>query len=158
RGGLEPRAPRMDGGAGPWPARRPAPRARGRACGTDAVAGGPRSTRAGVRAPARDHRGEWALRLGGAARGRGGPGAVAGADLGQRIAVGDEVFSAPMDVFDNGQAEAYPALRRVGEALAPLGGRLVGCASCAWFRFSGMSRDMSGASTGYCGLVGFRNA
>jgi ADP-ribosylglycohydrolase len=73
------------------------------------------------------------------------------------LALGDEVWSAEQDVLANGQTEAYPALRRLAVAIAERGLRLVGCVSCDRFRFSGMSRDMSGARAGYCGTVGFRD-
>jgi ADP-ribosylglycohydrolase len=70
---------------------------------------------------------------------------------------GEELTGAK-EVGANGQHDAYTALRRLAQRAKSRGWRLVGCASCERFRFSGMTRDMSGGSVGYCGLVGFRNA
>jgi hypothetical protein len=74
------------------------------------------------------------------------------------VDVDGETVSAPLERFANGQHDAYVGLRRVAEKLAARGAQIAACASCAWFRFSGMSRDMSNGSSGYCGLVGFRSS
>lgn len=57
---------------------------------------------------------------------------------------------------DDARVDLYDAVLPLAVELEARGVRLAGCLSCVQFRFSGMSRDMSGGAAGYCGLVGWR--
>lgn len=74
-----------------------------------------------------------------------------------RVRCGDLTHSAPLVTFPNGESDSYITIAQIAQQLLLEGVELKGCASCARFRFSGMSQQMSGGFAGYCGLVGFRN-
>lgn len=76
---------------------------------------------------------------------------------GAELSVGDEKLFVDADLFADGRSDGHATLQKLGARLASSGRRLVGCGSCGRFQFSGMSRDMSGGSVGYCLRVGHRN-
>jgi ADP-ribosylglycohydrolase len=70
---------------------------------------------------------------------------------------GSRRWRASRHVFPNGEKDDYLTLAAAAQAAAAEGVVVRRCASCARFRFSGMSRQMSGGGAGYCGRVGFRS-
>jgi ADP-ribosylglycohydrolase len=81
------------------------------------------------------------------------------------VSDGDEVrveserarWTGAFERYSNGEKRLYPGLLECGREARAQGATLLCCGSCVRFRFSGMSDQLSGGSTGYCGLVGFRN-
>jgi ADP-ribosylglycohydrolase len=76
---------------------------------------------------------------------------------GVRLVTDGAVYTEPMFHHQNGEPDAYRTLALAAGRAAAGGIELARCASCARFRFSGMSHQMSGGTAGYCGRVGFRN-
>jgi ADP-ribosylglycohydrolase len=76
---------------------------------------------------------------------------------GVSIAVGDAEYTAEMHRFPNGETDAYVTLAAAARQAARAGASIDRCASCARFRFSGMSGQMSAGRAGYCTRVGFRD-
>jgi ADP-ribosylglycohydrolase len=74
-----------------------------------------------------------------------------------RLRCGDRAYCSPLVTFSNGESDPYLTIAQLAQQLGQKGVELKGCVSCARFRFSGMSQQMSGGFVGYCGLVGFRN-
>jgi len=73
----------------------------------------------------------------------------------QRTAGGGDVLA--RRAVGTGRIDLYEEVLPLAAELEARGIRLAGCLSCVQFRFSGMSRDMSGGAAGYCGLVGWRS-
>jgi ADP-ribosylglycohydrolase len=74
-----------------------------------------------------------------------------------QIEVGPRRFDEARLTLPNGEFDDGETLARIARRALRDGIELRGCASCARFRLSGMSRQMSGGWSGYCGLVGFRS-
>ncbi|RLB45628.1 MAG: hypothetical protein DRJ42_29515 [Deltaproteobacteria bacterium] len=70
------------------------------------------------------------------------------------LSIGDETISVPAHPGD--RPDAHWTMQKLGEKLAESGRQLIGCGTCARFQFSGMSRDMSAGTVGYCLRVGHR--
>jgi len=65
-------------------------------------------------------------------------------DIASILMVGDRVL-AEGEGYDH-----YASFRELQSQLDRDGGRIQACANCAYFLFSGMARDMSNGSRGYC--------
>ena len=61
----------------------------------------------------------------------------------------------PRVMAPNGEYDDYAALVQLAQELDP-GTELVACESCLHFGFSGMLAQATARSTGYCGMVGYR--
>jgi ADP-ribosylglycohydrolase len=57
----------------------------------------------------------------------------------------------------SGTTDDYSAFAALARQAAAQGLAIAACASCARFRFSGLARQFSGGSQGYCTLVGWRH-
>ncbi|MGD0132170.1 MAG: ADP-ribosylglycohydrolase family protein [Bryobacteraceae bacterium] len=76
---------------------------------------------------------------------------------GVRLQAGAREYFRPLFTFSNGETDAYLTLAACAEEAQADGIELKGCASCARFRFSGMSQQFSAGRSGYCSLAGFRS-
>lgn len=65
-------------------------------------------------------------------------------DISSILMVGDRVL-AEGEGYDH-----YASFRELQRQLAKIDGRIQSCANCSYFLFSGMARDMSNGSRGYC--------
>ncbi len=70
----------------------------------------------------------------------------------------EEEILGKVERYDNGEVDFYAALRRLASALRARDAEVYSCGSCQHFQFSGMSRQMSAGTKGYCGLVGIRDS
>ena len=76
---------------------------------------------------------------------------------GLRLRAGAREYFRPLFTYSNGETDAYLTLAACAEEARADGIELKGCASCARFRFSGMSQQFSAGRSGYCSEAGFRS-